>query len=179
MTNAGVVQPSEHGDSLSEVAGENPASRSIVVERAISLTQPWATLMACGAKRIETRSWPTRTRGWLGIHAAKNFPLDCRTYCFLEPFASALVAAGVQDLADLPRGKLIAVVDLAYCRHTEDLRAGILSPERDFGDYSDDRYAFVTEKVRRLREPIPMNGALGIWRMPRIITEGDLLNEPA
>lgn len=146
----------------------------MIVERAISLTQPWATLMAAGAKRIETRSWPTRYQGWVGIHAAKAFPLDCRTYCFLEPFNSALVAAGVSSLADLPRGQLIAVVNLVYCRHTEDLRAGVISPERDFGDYGDERYAFVTEGVRRLREPMAMKGALGIWRLPRPIRDEDL-----
>jgi activating signal cointegrator 1 len=42
--------------------------------KAITLTQPWATLVAIGAKRIETRSWPTNYRGPLAIHAAKGFP---------------------------------------------------------------------------------------------------------
>lgn len=40
--------------------------------KAITLTQPWATLVAIGAKRIETRSWATRYRGPLAIHAAKG-----------------------------------------------------------------------------------------------------------
>jgi len=40
--------------------------------KAISLWQPWASLVACGAKRFETRSWPTRYRGPLLIHAAKK-----------------------------------------------------------------------------------------------------------
>ena len=31
--------------------------------KALSLTQPWATLVAMGAKRIETRSWATSYRG--------------------------------------------------------------------------------------------------------------------
>lgn len=38
--------------------------------KVITLTQPWATLVAIGAKRIETRSWATRYRGPLAIHAA-------------------------------------------------------------------------------------------------------------
>ena len=38
--------------------------------KAITLTQPWATLVAIGAKRIETRSWATKYRGPLLIHAA-------------------------------------------------------------------------------------------------------------
>ena len=42
--------------------------------RALSLTEPWATLVAIEAKRIETRSWQTGYRGELLIHAAKNYP---------------------------------------------------------------------------------------------------------
>jgi len=40
--------------------------------KALTLTQPWATLIACGAKRIETRSWATDFRGRIAIHAAKG-----------------------------------------------------------------------------------------------------------
>lgn len=40
--------------------------------KAITLTQPWATLVAIGAKKIETRSWATGYRGRLAIHAAKG-----------------------------------------------------------------------------------------------------------
>lgn len=52
--------------------------------RALSLTQPWATLatlVVSGAKRVETRSWKTPYRGWLGIHAAKGFPAWARLLC--------------------------------------------------------------------------------------------------
>lgn len=38
---------------------------------AISLWQPWASLVAAGIKRIETRSWGTNFRGPIAIHAAK------------------------------------------------------------------------------------------------------------
>ena len=41
--------------------------------KALTLTQPWATLIAVGAKRIETRSWGTSYRGRIAIHAAKGF----------------------------------------------------------------------------------------------------------
>ena len=33
--------------------------------RALSLTQPWASLMAWDEKRYETRDWPARERGWI------------------------------------------------------------------------------------------------------------------
>lgn len=42
--------------------------------KALSLWQPWATLIAVGQKRIETRHWPTTYRGPLAIHATKRRP---------------------------------------------------------------------------------------------------------
>lgn len=40
--------------------------------KAITILQPWANLIACGAKKIETRSWATQYKGQIAIHAAKN-----------------------------------------------------------------------------------------------------------
>lgn len=43
--------------------------------KAVSLWQPWASLIACGAKTIETRSWPaprTVVGQRIAIHAAKR-----------------------------------------------------------------------------------------------------------
>lgn len=42
--------------------------------KALTLHQPWASLIAIGAKRIETRSWSTSYRGPLAIHAAAHVP---------------------------------------------------------------------------------------------------------
>jgi len=42
--------------------------------KALTLWQPWASLIAVGAKRIETRSWSTKYRGPLAIHAAARKP---------------------------------------------------------------------------------------------------------
>jgi hypothetical protein len=41
--------------------------------KALSLHQPWATLMAMGVKQVETRSWSTKYRGPLLIHAANKW----------------------------------------------------------------------------------------------------------
>src|SRR6266446_3685372 len=38
---------------------------------ALSLKQPWATLVVTGLKTIEVRSWPTARRGPILIHAAR------------------------------------------------------------------------------------------------------------
>lgn len=42
--------------------------------KALTLHQPWASLIAVGAKTIETRSWSTSHRGALAIHAGKHRP---------------------------------------------------------------------------------------------------------
>lgn len=150
--------------------------------RALSLTQPWASLVAHDEKRIETRSWPTSYRGPLAIHAAKGFPRPARDLCIREPFASAFRRAGLGGHAllnpgkSLPLGVILAVVTLVDCVPTvnADLALEALeadSPdrvekERAFGDYTAGRYAWVLADVQRLREPVPARGALGLWSLP-------------
>ena len=97
--------------------------------KAISLTQPWATLVAIGAKQIETRSWGTPYRGELAIHAAKGLgsvggKRGLAALCATEPFCSVLTAWGTEyaktyrDLADMvarpltPFGAIVAVCEL-------------------------------------------------------------------
>lgn len=60
--------------------------------KAITLYQPWATLVALGKKKIETRSWKTDYRGPLAIHVAKKFTGDQRLLCSWgkQPFSDAL-----------------------------------------------------------------------------------------
>lgn len=140
---------------------------------ALTLTQPWATLMDIGAKLNETRSWPTKYRGWIGIHAAKGYPKECRLLRFQDPFAQQIDQAGYAG-RDLPTGCLIGVCRVVDCVRTETIREHLTDLERAFGDYSDGRWAWLTANFHRLREPIPMKGALSIWKLPRTITETDI-----
>lgn len=148
----------------------------IVVERAISLTQPWATLVAIGAKKYETRSWRTNYRGWLAIHAAKGFPKDCRALCYRMPFALELAKAEYDRYENLPLGQVIAIAQLVGCVSTDMWKPQIGSSEWDFGDYSGGRFAWALENVRRIT-PFQAKGALGIWRLPEptSILEGERL----
>jgi activating signal cointegrator 1 len=131
--------------------------------KALSLTQPWATLIALRAKRIETRSWSTPYRGLLAIHAAKGFPRDCQALCYDEPFADALKC----EPSNLPRGAIIAVARLVGCTSTERLLLDTNDPaqaaERAFGDYTAGRWAWIIQGVRPLASPIECKGALGLW----------------
>jgi hypothetical protein len=46
--------------------------------KGLSMMQPHASAVALGLKRIETRSWPTRYRGLVAIHASRRFPRRSR-----------------------------------------------------------------------------------------------------
>lgn len=124
--------------------------------KALSLTQPWASAVALGVKQWETRSWPTRFRGEVCIHAAKGFPR------WAKDFASTELTLGRLP-ARLPLGAIICVCELTECRQTETVAPEVSAIERLYGDYSPGRYAFKLENVRVLTEPVPARGALGFW----------------
>ena len=42
----------------------------------LSIQQPWAWLIVTGHKPVENRTWPTRVRGWIGIHAGKKLDAE-------------------------------------------------------------------------------------------------------
>lgn len=149
--------------------------------KALTLTQPWATLVAIGAKGIETRSWSTPYRGPLAIHAAKGFPADARYVCHDEPFRGTLRDAGITLFSQLPIGEIIATCELAdIWRFDEGTRALVeyfigkqqLPPhELAFGDFSAGRDGLLLKDVRRLETPIPCRGMLGLWEVPPAIAE--------
>jgi hypothetical protein len=132
--------------------------------KAISLTQPWATLVAIGEKKIETRSWQTRHRGPIAIHAAKNFPADCRDLTRTHPFSTALIKHGVRRVSDLPLGQVVAIAELRTCVQLP-AAAAPKDPswERAFGDYSRGRWIWILENVVRLSVPMGAKGAQGVW----------------
>lgn len=67
--------------------------------KVITLWEPWASLIAVGAKMIETRSWNTNYRGRIAIHAAKKIVK-------LHPVVDILMAAN--DLShNLQHGKIV------------------------------------------------------------------------
>ena len=138
--------------------------------KVLTLWQPWATLVAIGAKKIETRSWQTQYRGPLLIHAGASFPPKIKKHiCMKEPFHSVLEKWN-QSLGDkaasdfrtiLPLGKIVCRVDLVDIKSTDSLNAwhlGLSHQEAAFGDYGENRYGWFFANVKPLAEPIPFKG---------------------
>lgn len=134
----------------------------------ISLWEPWATLMAIGAKRIETRSWNTSYRGWLAIQASKGGLSKAELEACISDHSFRLALSGEK----LSHGNIVAVVRLVDCLPMED--RGCLNgvfrdypeldtlQEREFGDFSPERWAWVTEELFRLPRPIPFKAKQGL-----------------
>lgn len=150
--------------------------------KAVSLWQPWATLIAAGAKRVETRSWPPPhdvlgTR--VAIHAAKGgLPLRDQAEIiglpeFAPPLREALgLAAHTPPAAisqALPRGAIVCTVHLARAVPITPDRAARLRDtnpaEFAFGDYTAGRWAWVLEDAQPLG-PLPFRGAQGFFQIP-------------
>ncbi|MEP7064549.1 MAG: ASCH domain-containing protein [Gemmatimonadota bacterium] len=150
--------------------------------KALTMTQPWATLVALGENTIETRSWSTRYRGALAIHTATAFPRSARELCNEEPYRSVLARGGFTSSDALPRGSVIALARLddvitftrTSLRETRARSARGLLPEHeaDFGDFSPGRFGFVLSHVQRLSTPIAATGMLGLWDVPPGLMKG-------
>lgn len=130
--------------------------------KALSLWQPWATLIAIGAKEYETRSWGTSHRGPLVIHAAKT---DEGLGSFYNPtIEKSLNAAGFKLSAALPRGCALCVVQLVGCwEMTPAYIARMSEQERAFGDWQPGRFAWQLIKPQPFDKPIPMRGMQGLF----------------
>lgn len=121
--------------------------------KALSITEPYASLIRDGVKTIETRSWYTAYRGPLLIHAsATRIPKAWREDQRL-----------MQHVHNVQRGYLLCKAELVDCvRMTDEFIASLPEAERETGFYSIGRYAWLLRNVEPI-EPIPAKGRLGIW----------------
>jgi activating signal cointegrator 1 len=129
-------------------------------------------LIALGEKRFETRSWQTKYRGELAIHASKVID---REACKFPPITNTLNKHGIVMVNDLPTGLIIATCQIDGCCKVADNLVGsafldnlelITDNEYNFGDYSEGRYAWELSNIKLLDKPIPAKGQLSLWEYP-------------
>jgi hypothetical protein len=158
--------------------------------KALTLWQPWADLVAVGAKTIETRSWSTSYRGPLAIHSAKKIPAEgadlVASRPFLEEYCGRLglpVAGVFIPFFAERRGVVLATCELADVVPVEDLvwkakrgtdaaaggwgrapgRTYAEEAQRPFGDFSPGRYAWLLASIEPLDPPVPARGRQQLW----------------
>lgn len=117
--------------------------------KALSIRQPWAWLIVNGHKDIENRSWPTKFRGEILVHASKGMTQD-------EYLEADIIAAEnkitIPPFEELERGGIVGKVTITDCVAKSD------SP------WYMGQYGFVLEAA----EPLPFQpykGALGFFEV--------------
>ena len=145
--------------------------------KAITLYDPWASLMELRKKKNETRDWPNNYRGPIAIHAAKSKKPWHMDFSWDEPFYSALEERHEGGSIRFYPGCILAIGRLTDCQKVvsvakiggKTIRAAlengeaITGDELAFGDYSLGRYIWKMEDVHPLAEPIPAKGYQRTW----------------
>jgi hypothetical protein len=137
-------------------------------DKALSVLQPWATLILLGAKRLETRPWRTAHRGPLAIHAGRRLLPAGRALAAREPWRTILREASYASCDELPRGAVLGSVELVDCLAVEDLPPDALS-ESDLalGDFRPGRWVWQLCHPVRLDYPFPAVGRLGLFTLEK------------
>lgn len=125
--------------------------------KAITLWEPYASLVAMGIKTIETRSWLTNYRGQLLIHAAKHRPTAAEKRLLTQ----LKTEFGIEVMMN--PGCIVAVCNLVDCiMMTSELIAKQSAMEIIVGDWQPQRYAFLLENISPVA-PINACGFQGLW----------------
>jgi hypothetical protein len=129
--------------------------------KALTICQPYAELIRLGLKRVENRTWPTKYRGLMYIHAGKSrawFDDDEQL---------------IRDFGRMPAfGAVVAIANLVDCLPYDAIQAGEFDKKypwlRDH-DHASGPWCFVLDNVNPIG-PWPWRGAQGLFN----IDEGEL-----
>lgn len=114
--------------------------------RALSLWQPWASLIYDGRKTVETRHWEYLARGPLAIHAAMKVDREaCEDFGY--------------DWNVIPRGAILCIVNVTGCVRFPHPDA----PPDSYGDFRDGRFGILMTMLEKFPMPILAKGHQGIW----------------
>lgn len=128
---------------------------------AITIWQPWASLIVHGLKEYETRGWqPSPNRLKVGdpiaIHAAKREPERIDE---LWPYVRTIV----DYWSELPTGCVLGYGLFQGAFPT--VSHSVFQQERRLGDWSPGRYAWKITDVHVFTTPVPATGKQGLWEV--------------
>jgi hypothetical protein len=129
--------------------------------KAISIVQPWAHLILHHGKDIENRTWLTRFRGRIAIHASKyvkSQDID-EAQDVLDQVDPQWNLTRMVNSGEIVTGAIIGTVEIVDCVQKSE------SPWF-FGPFG-----WVLREPRILAKPIPCKGSLGLWNAPQDIVD--------
>ena len=120
--------------------------------KVITLKQPWATFVAEGLKKYEFRSWKTKYRGKILIHAGSGVDKEeLKKFCELG--------------FEFPKKKILAIVEVKDCIKIDDeFNKQIISENNIvYGSKERTGYAWKLENVKKIKCDEEINGKLSFW----------------
>lgn len=136
-------------------AGDYSVCGMVLEMKALTVRQPWASLIVRGGKDIENRNWATRYTGLVAIHSsAKMARADMEdAYDLMLTFVS-----GFSDnkfrADEFPTGSILGTVEIDSC------------VTRSESPWFMGEYGFVLHNPIAFPAPIKCKGALGFWTVP-------------
>ncbi len=143
--------------------------------KALTICQPYASLIMAGLKRIENRTWATGYRGPLAIHAGRN-----RKWLSSYDY----MARHGWQTEDLPFGKLLGTVELADIMDLSLLRQLIMRLDAKgqvhplgYEWIMEDEHAegpacWLLDDPEPFAVPVPWTGQQGLFYVPDDVIEG-------
>ena len=132
--------------------------------KALTIKQPWASLIIHGIKDVENRSWNTKFRGKFLIHSSKTFDTDATLtkrqvdLCVSKGFLKQNDDGSWDWKIDFPRGVILGECNLI------DVMPPTATPSTDASIWKENMaFGLVISDAKQLDEPIPVKGNLGFW----------------
>lgn len=131
--------------------------------KVLTIKQPFASLIAEGYKEFEFRTWSTKYRGEILIHAGKSVDKEAmKRYEYLN--------------LDYPTGCIIARAKICDCVVVDDSFRKFLNQKNQVVYYGVLRhpdwkgYGFQLKDIQKI-VPVSVNGKLGFWTLPEDMEE--------
>lgn len=119
--------------------------------RALTICQPYATLIIRGDKRVENRTWPTSHRGPMYIHAGKS--------------KAWLDEGDLQRFPNMPFGAVVGIAQLVDCvKYQPYVTSSDKYPWLADNEHANGPWCWILDKVVPIG-PWPWRGAQGLFEI--------------
>ena len=125
----------------------------MIIVKALTIREPWASLIVNGYKEYEFRSWKTNYRGKILIHAGKGSDKE-----YLDRFKEYDLEYG--------KGEIIGEAELVDCIKVSDEFQKVLNNKNRlvYGNNNyDQKYAWKLINIKKYDKRIPAKGKLSLW----------------
>ena len=120
--------------------------------KCLTIKQPWAGLIVNGYKKYEFRSWKTKHRGKILIHAGMSLEKE---------YASKFKEYNLEYI----KGAIIGEAEIVDCILADKNFDDDLKKENNlvYGNDHIGSYAWKLENIKKYKEPIYVKGKLSLW----------------